>query len=107
MLQAYGQACLAAVSTHRSSAGFRWVAPGQYNTTINTIAPPNWQFPACMTGGGGQGDSTGVFPARSRHTGGAIHTMGDGSVQFVSQSINLTTYQGLGSANGGDVAAVE
>ena len=108
MLQAYGQACLRAGATaHRSTAGFRWSAPGQYNTTINTIAPPNWQFPACMTGGGGQGDSTGVFPSRSRHTGGATHAMGDASVQFVSNSVNLITYQGLGSARGGDVATLE
>ena len=107
MLEAYGQACLARATTHRSSAGFRWSAPGQYNTTINTIAPPNWRFPACMTGSGGQGDATGVFPARSRHTGGATHGMGDGSVQFVSNSVNLTTYQGLGSARGGDVASLE
>lgn len=108
MLEAYGQACLTAGATaHKSTAGFRWSAPGQYNTTINTIAPPNWRFPACMTGGGGQGDATGVFPSRSRHTGGATHGMGDGSVQFVSNSINLTTYQGLGSARGGDVASLE
>ena len=60
-----------------------------------------------MTGGGGQGDSTGVFPSRSRHSGGATHAMGDGSVQFISNSVNLTTYQGLGSAKGGDVVTLE
>ncbi len=108
MLNAYGELCLTAGRTsHRSSAGFRWSAPGQYNTTINTIATPNWRYPACMTGNGGQGDATGVFPARSRHTGGANHAMGDGSVQFFSQSVNLSTYQGLGSAIGGDVASIE
>jgi len=108
MLEAYGQLCLNAGRTsHRSSAGFRWVAPGQYNSSINTIATPNWRFPACMTGNGGQGDATGVFPARSRHTGGANHAMGDGSVHFISQNVNLTTYQGLGSAIGGDVASIE
>ena len=108
-LEAYGQSCLTAGPTsHRSTAGFRWSAPGFYNTAINTIAGPNWKFPACMPCAGcGQGDSGGVFPARSRHTGGAMHAMGDGSVQFISDSINLITYQGLGSAKGGDTAQLE
>jgi prepilin-type N-terminal cleavage/methylation domain-containing protein len=108
-LEAYGQSCLTAgTASHRSTAGFRWVAPGFYNTAINTVATPNWRFPACMPCAGcGQGDSGGVFPARSRHTGGAMHAMGDGSVQFISDNTNLRTYQGLGSAKGGDVASLE
>lgn len=106
-LNAYGQLTQAATS-HRSPAGFRWIAPGFYNTAINTMAGPNWQFPAGMPCNGcGQGDSQGVFPARSRHTGGAQHVMGDGSVQFISDNTDLRTYQGLGSANGGDVAKLD
>lgn len=109
MLQAYGLACIAAGPvSHRSTAGFRWSAPGFYNTAINTIAPPNWQYPACMPClNCGQGDSGGVWPARSRHTGGAMHAMGDGSVQFISNSTDLITYQGLGSAKGGDVSSLQ
>jgi prepilin-type N-terminal cleavage/methylation domain-containing protein len=104
----YGQTCLAAgPSSHRSTAGFRWIAPGFYNTAINTVAPPNWQFPACMPCAGcGQGDSQGVFPARSRHTGGAMHAMGDGSVQFISNNVDFRTYQALGSAKGNDTAVL-
>ena len=108
-LNTYGAACLAAgPRSHRSTAGFRWSAPGFYNTAINTVATPNWTFPACMPCAGcGQGDSGGVWPSRSRHSGGAQHGMGDGSIQFVSNSINLITYQGLGSAKGGDVSSIE
>ncbi len=58
-------------------------------------------------GGCGQGDSTGVFPARSRHTGGAMHAMGDGSVQFISNSTDFTLYQRLGSAKSGDTATLD
>lgn len=106
-LEAYGQACAASTS-HRSTAGFRWVAPGFYNTAINTVATPNWRYPSGMPCSGcGQGDSGGVFPARSRHTGGAMHAMGDGSVQFISNSTDLISYQGLGSAKGGDTASLE
>jgi prepilin-type N-terminal cleavage/methylation domain-containing protein len=108
-LTTYGQSCQAAgTSSHRSSAGFRWIAPGFYNTAINTVATPNWQYPACMTCSGcGQGDSKGVWPARSRHTGGAMHAMGDGSVQFISNNTDFRTYQAVGSASGGDVGTLE
>jgi prepilin-type N-terminal cleavage/methylation domain-containing protein len=103
-LEAYGLLTDAA-PTHRSPAGFRWTAPGFYNTAINTMAGPNWQHVSGMPCNGcGQGDSQGVFPARSRHTGGAMHGMGDGSVQFISDSTDLRIYQGLGSADAGDVA---
>ncbi len=106
-LDAYGALSLAASSGHRTFAGFRWAAPGFYNAAINTMAGPNWRFPSAeICGGCGQGDSQGVFPARSRHTGGAQHVMGDGSVQFISDSTDLRTYQGLGSASSGDNASL-
>ncbi len=101
-LTAYGEACLAAGPTsHRSTAGFRWIAPGQYNTSFNTLAPPNWRYPACMDCAGcGQGDSSGLFPARSRHPGGVHHTMGDASVQFITESVDLIIYQSVGTRDG-------
>jgi hypothetical protein len=103
-LDAYGQACLSGSGTHLSFAGFRWSAPGFYNGAINTLAPPNWKWPACQDCSGcGQADSRGVFPSRSRHPGGTMHAMGDGSVRFVAQTIDLVTYQGMGSADGNDV----
>ncbi len=39
----------------------------------------------------------------SYHIGGAHFTLADGSVRFISQNINLATYQGLGSRRGGEV----
>ena len=41
----------------------------------------------------------------SRHTGGGQFTMGDGSVRFVSESIDLATYRNTGSCNGGEVVS--
>lgn len=106
-LAAYGAATNASGS-HRSYAGYRWTAPGMYNTAINTLAPPNWQFRSGMECGGcGEGDANGVFPSRSRHSGGTMHAMGDGSVQFVPSTVDVLTYQRLGSAVGGDVATVD
>lgn len=43
--------------------------------------------------------------ARSYHTGGAQFALGDGSIHFISQSINLITYRALGSRNGGESVA--
>ena len=41
-LDAVGQAALSAgPSAHRSVAGYRWIAPGQYNSSFNTLATPN------------------------------------------------------------------
>jgi prepilin-type N-terminal cleavage/methylation domain-containing protein len=108
MLEAYGASCLAGTGDHRSTAGRRWVAPGMYSSEMNTIATPNWRFPSCsVCPGCGEGDTRGVFPARSRHSGGAMHAMGDASIQFISNSTNLVSYQALGSAKGGDISTVE
>jgi prepilin-type N-terminal cleavage/methylation domain-containing protein len=41
---------------------------------------------------------------KSDHTGGAQFVLGDGSVQFLAQSIDYLTYQQLGSRNDGEVA---
>ena len=41
--------------------------------------------------------------ARSAHTGGVMVLLADGSVTLVSDSINLLTWQGLSTRNGGEV----
>ena len=41
--------------------------------------------------------------ARSRHSGGANVSLCDGSVSFVSNTIDLSTWQKLGTMNGGEV----
>ncbi|MCA9130078.1 MAG: DUF1559 domain-containing protein [Planctomycetales bacterium] len=44
---------------------------------------------------------------KSRHTGGSQMLMGDGSVQFFSQNIDMLAYNALGSKAGGEVATLE
>src|SRR5262249_49137234 len=41
--------------------------------------------------------------ARSRHAGGVNVLLGDGHVRFVSNSINLATWRGMGTRAGGEV----
>ena len=43
---------------------------------------------------------------RSQHTGGAGFTMADGSVQFIRDSIDASTFAGLGTRNGGEVVSI-
>jgi hypothetical protein len=83
--------------------GREWIATQPAQTVFNTIAPPNWQYPTCQDCVGcGWMDSNGVFPARSRHPGGCNHGLADGSVRFISNDVNLQTYQFLGSKDRGE-----
>jgi len=45
----------------------------------------------------------GVISPSSFHPGGAIHTLGDGSVRFLSKSIDRATYQRLEMKADGDI----
>lgn len=114
MLDAYGQACLAIAqqtpqnnTLQNSSAGAYWAGPWYHYSMINTLAPPNWQYPTCFACTGcGAGDGVGVHPARSKHPGGAQHAMADGSVRFISNTVDLRTYQAAGSRAGKESLAL-
>jgi prepilin-type processing-associated H-X9-DG protein len=107
------QAELTAIGTAAKSlagGGFRgnnggnwaWYAAG--HSSLSTAAPPNWQFPtaggACCPGGAHDWGN-GVIPARSLHPGGVNAVMGDGSVRFVPNNIDLLTWQLTGARNDG------
>ena len=48
-----------------------------------------------------------VYSFRSYHTGGANFGMGDGTVQFVRDTIDIVTYRALASHSGGEVANLD
>jgi len=101
-IAAYGLACDAAKANHHSHAGREWIAPMPAQTVFNTLAPPNWEYPTCQECGGcGWMDSRGIFPARSYHPGGANHTLADGSVRFISETIDGGSYCLLGNRKDG------
>jgi prepilin-type N-terminal cleavage/methylation domain-containing protein/prepilin-type processing-associated H-X9-DG protein len=92
-----------------SNNGRWWAWHSHTDALFNTAAPPNWK---CQNGAGGAGvggaglawDScSGIVPARSRHTGGVNVCLADGSVHFIGDSIDLTTWQRLGNAQDGQV----
>ena len=109
----WGQACLTMFlagsgSTSGGSAGWinntagrrYWQPRLDDGSPFTPLAPPNWQYPNCAHGN--WTTSSGIFiGARSHHPGGAVHTLGDGSVRFISETIDFVTYQNLGNREDG------
>ena len=104
----------------QSRFGIAWQDGQPMYIAFNTILPPN--APACADGGN-WGDSTHlVIPPASRHPGGVNAALADGSVRFISDTIdtgNLGVGQpqsgpskygvwgALGSKSGGDVVTLQ
>ena len=85
---------------HKSNGGRDWFASFPAQIAFNTIAPPNWEHISCCNNtsiGSYTCHVDGIFPARSYHAGGVMAAMGDGSVKFVSDTIDLQTWQYLGA----------
>ena len=83
---------------------------GFYSSTMyNHVAPPNWKSIDCGTRSATV-DAPGehaIMSARSKHTGGVNASMGDGSVRFVSDAIDLQAWRSLGTRDGGEVYSSE
>lgn len=100
-------------SFHFNSAG-RWLDGsdfsngwpfGFYSSTLyNHVAPPNWRHNDCGSWSAipdAPGEHA-IISARSKHTAGVNAAMGDGSVRFVSESVDLLIWRSAGSRNGGE-----
>ncbi len=66
------------------------------NVTTNGYNTPNSRIPDITMHG------SGYFGPRSFHAGGAHALFGDGTVRFLSDSIDLILHRNLHSRNGGD-----
>jgi prepilin-type processing-associated H-X9-DG protein len=66
--------------------GYRWADAGTVWTDTNTILPPNREL---SVGGGDNGgvDAPGIAPPSSQHQGGCHVLMADGSIVFITDSI--------------------
>ena len=93
------------------SVGNRWGWGGTGETLFNTIVPPNskqWAWNTCQTCGPPCAPSEAPFSnAQSNHPGGVNVMMGDGSVRFIKDSINMQTWMGLGTRMGGEVISAD
>jgi prepilin-type N-terminal cleavage/methylation domain-containing protein/prepilin-type processing-associated H-X9-DG protein len=93
-------------------------------TMFNTYTTPNSRIPDGMGGDPVTGrpwcsfgqsvnvpPCNGVTPSfnasRSRHPGGVNTLMGDGSVRFTKDAINIVTWRALGSSRGGEVISAD
>jgi len=74
------------------------------NTAVGTCAIPlNNALVAGQPGYGNPSDWPNVYSFRSRHSGGANFALADGSVRFVSQTIDIAVYRAAASYDGGEV----
>jgi len=93
--------------------GTTWALGERGATLFNTIVPPNSkQYPwhSCRMDPGGAGQCRYCAPegssfvnAQSNHPGGANFGFSDGSVRFIKDSVNMQTYQALGTRASGEV----
>jgi prepilin-type processing-associated H-X9-DG protein len=91
------------------SVGQGCVRTDSWSTTIrnfNTLAPPNWKHHDFTNYGCWIMVGDGVKTARSHHPGGVNVALGDGSIRFVTETIDGVTWQRLGARNDGQPVTV-
>ena len=86
----------------RSDNGAYWIQ-GQHTTLYQHAGTPNRV--SCGWPANFGGNNTMSQAASSTHTGGVNLLLCDGSVRFVSDSIDLPTWRALGTRDGGEVLA--
>jgi type II secretory pathway pseudopilin PulG len=94
----------------QATRGVRWHYGAPGHSLYNHLRPPNNRLPDCR---GGLPHSTRNIQfwswlslniaARSKHAGGVNSLLADSHVQFVKDSVDVATWQALGSRNGGEV----
>jgi prepilin-type N-terminal cleavage/methylation domain-containing protein/prepilin-type processing-associated H-X9-DG protein len=97
----------ASPTTRQWGAAHAYWANGrvEVGATSNMALTPNSPIPDCasFTIGNLGPAGAGMYGPRSFHPGGVNTLFGDGSVKFVKDSINRTTWWALGTKNGGEV----
>ena len=88
-----------AAGSWSGTRGAKWMNGHFGDTLYNHGLSPNSKSFDC----GNNSHNAGLTAARSRHVGGVHVLMCDGSSRFVSDSINLSLWQGLASRAGGEV----
>ncbi len=92
------------VQLHR---GYMWATGEIRCATYNHYLPPNAKTWDCVTNdytpGPGLYTGLGFRAARSRHPGGVNLLLGDGSVRFVRDSVDLTVWRAAATRDGGEI----
>lgn len=100
--QTTSAACGSGMSTATNWSGQRgakWINGHLADSMYNHFYGPNSKSPDCHNGY----HNYALTAARSAHTGGVQVGLCDGSVRFISENINLSTWRGLATRNGGEI----
>jgi prepilin-type N-terminal cleavage/methylation domain-containing protein/prepilin-type processing-associated H-X9-DG protein len=89
----------AATTTYTGQRGDRWINGGYLSTAYNHYLTPNSQVFDCLD----SANNYGLKGARSWHPAGVNMVLCDGSVRFVSETIDQITWLYLATRAGGDV----
>lgn len=103
-LNQIGQTARTAPTGFKSNNGTMWAWYAASQSTFTAAAPPNWQYPSAggdCCPGGAHDWGMGIIPPRSQHVGGVSVALGDGSVRFLQDGIDLVTFQRLGNSRDG------
>ena len=91
-------ATCAATTTYTGQRGDRWINGGYLSTAYNHYSTPNSATLDCLN----SSNNFGLKTARSRHSGGVNVLFCDGHVQFVANSVSLSTWRALATINGNE-----
>jgi prepilin-type processing-associated H-X9-DG protein len=86
-------------TTYEGRRAGQWIRNITYQTFANAFFPPNAKEPDVSHHG------ECVSTARSRHTGGVNTALADGSVHFISDSVELLVWRNLHARNDGQVVS--
>jgi prepilin-type N-terminal cleavage/methylation domain-containing protein len=89
----------ASVPAWSGQRGAKWINGHFADTIYNHWYGPNAELPDCHNGS----HNFALTSARSAHPGGVQVVLVDGSCRFVSENINLATWQALGTRSGNEV----
>ncbi|GAA5506335.1 DUF1559 domain-containing protein [Novipirellula caenicola] len=90
----------ARITSYSGNRGQSWIRGVPYATVINGYMTPNHRIPDIGIHG------RGFFASRSYHSGGSMHAMLDGSIHFLTDSIDRDLYHALFSRDGREVVEV-
>jgi prepilin-type processing-associated H-X9-DG protein len=83
--------------------GFTWASGEMRCASYNHYYPPNSSNFDCVNNDLTTFTAFAWRTARSRHTGGVNILFGDGSVHFVTDSVDINTWRGMSTRAGGEV----
>ncbi|OJW25107.1 MAG: prepilin-type N-terminal cleavage/methylation domain-containing protein [Planctomycetales bacterium 71-10] len=81
--------------------GVSWIVGTQAMTGFSAYQPPNSRVPDAY------GHGFGWIGARGPHPGGVLTLLGDGSVRFVKDSVDLAAWRALSTRAGGEVISAD